>query len=292
MLTSTSPDEEAWFITQGSVSYSNFFWMQVFNGLDLASSHIVASEAMAEHQTPLLDANGNGIGNEQEDYDWAQTMYIGNGTVIYGDSPTIVSVSDDQTITGQNWAELYADGVTDDDGVARVWAVIRPPNYNQGSSDNPVQEFPSIDLLPVGGDRYEATYEGFSIPGDYIVAIYARDAIGNTSVPSLTTVTVVDPLRRRAIILASGVPQTDPLWPAIEKGMTQAYEALRFQCYTDEEIYFMSPVVTSNGLGCLLGALEPGVCDQHLGTGRDPGRGPVPGRRRGPGHLYGKADRH
>jgi sugar lactone lactonase YvrE len=250
LITSTSPDEYAYFVSQGSISFSNYFWTHIFNGLNIKNGFDLASEAIGlttEYQTPLLDDNGNGKGNEPEDGALAQTTFIGNGTQVSGEAPTIGSVSPNQTITGTSSALLYADNVTDVEGIARVWAVIRPPDYSQGSTDNPVQELPSSDLMPVGGDRYEGTYDAFNILGTYHIAIYARDRIGNTSIPKLTTVTVNDPLRRRAIIVAGGW-QSDPLWPAIEKSATLVYEALTFQGYTDDDIYFMSPVTFSAGV--------------------------------------------
>ena len=253
VITSTSPNESAKFVTQGSVSFSNYFWTHIFNGVNVKDSFVLTNNALAtsfDDQTPLLDANGNGVGNEAQDFTLVQGSYIGNGTVISGDAPVIGSVSPAKTITGTSSASLYAASVTDSDGIARVWAVIRSPDYNQGSSDNPVTSLPSVDLMPVGGDRYEGTYSGFNIAGTYQTAIYARDRIGNTSIPKLTTVSVNNPLRRRAIIVAGG-PQSDSLWSAIQKNAGLAYDALTFQGYTNDDIYFMSPVTFTAGVDVL-----------------------------------------
>ena len=250
VITSTSPNESAKFVTQGSVSFSNYFWTHIFNGVNVKDSFVLTKNALAtsfDDQTPLLDANGNGVGNEAQDFTLVQDSYIGNGTVISGDAPVIGSVSPAKTITDTSSASLYAASVTDSDGIARVWAVIRSPDYNQGSSDNPVTSLPSIDLTPVGGDRYEGTYSGFNIAGTYQIAIYARDRIGNTSIPKLTTVSVNNPLRRRAIIVAGG-PQSDALWSAIQKNAGLSYDALTFQGYTNDDIYFMSPVTFTAGV--------------------------------------------
>ncbi|MFH2120776.1 MAG: 6-bladed beta-propeller [Pseudomonadota bacterium] len=243
VMTSTSPGESAYFVTQGSVSFSNYFWTHIFNGVNIKDAFSLTKDAIAyttPYQHPLLDADGNGTANEAEDLTLVQSAYIGNGTVIYGSAPLIGTVSPDQTINDTSSALLYADNVTDADGIARVWAVIRPPDYNQGGSDNPVQSLPSIDLMPVGNDRYEATYSAFNIPGTYQIAIYARDRIGNTSIPSITTVSVTNPLRRKAIIAAGG-SQSDSLWPAIERGAKLSYDALRFQGYADDDLYLLSP---------------------------------------------------
>ncbi|MFC1798871.1 C13 family peptidase, partial [Thermodesulfobacteriota bacterium] len=250
VITSTSPNEQAYFVTQGSVSFSNYFWTHIFNGVNVKDAFGLSKNALSTttaYQHPLLDSSGNGVGNETEDYTLTQSFYIGNGTTIYGDSPVIGPVSDPQTISGINSAPLFAADVTDNDGIARVWAVIRPPDYNQGASSNPVNDLPFIDLFPVGGNRYEATYDGFNIEGTYQIAIYARDQIGNTSIPELTSVSVNNPLRRRAII-ALGGSQSDAIWPAMENLGTLAYESLTFQGYSVDDIFFMSPVTFSTGV--------------------------------------------
>ncbi|MFH0814244.1 MAG: 6-bladed beta-propeller, partial [Pseudomonadota bacterium] len=253
IISSTSRGENAYFVTQGSISFSNYFWTHIFNGLTVANAFTLAEEAISQttnYQNPLLDDNGNGIGNEASDGALAQSTYLGNGTIIYGEAPVIGTVSPPQTLSNSSTTLLFADGVIDADGIARVWAVIRPPNYMQSSPDNPVQEIPSLNLLSVGGERYEGAYEHFNIPGTYQIAIYARDRIGNTSVPQLTTVSVNNPLTRKAIIVAGG-QATDPLWPAIENNATLAYDALTYQGYTDETINFMSPVTISSGVDTL-----------------------------------------
>ena len=250
IIASTSPDEKAYFLTQGSISFSNYFWTHIFNGINIKDAFNLAKEAIGyttPYQHPLLDANGNGMPNEEEDGALVQNAYIGNGTMIYGSAPVITEISSAQTITDTSSALLYASGVNDSDGIARVWAVIRPPDYGQSSSASPVQDLPSIDLIPVGSDRYEATYSAFTTPGTYQVAIYARDRIGNTSIPKVTQVSVVNPLRRKAVIVAAG-SQSDALWPAIEKNAGLAYGALKFQGYVDDDIYFMSPVTFSAGV--------------------------------------------
>jgi hypothetical protein len=242
VVASCEADESAYFVTNGSVSFSNFFWTHVFNGLDVHDATTLASQAISDQfeQHPVVDADGDGVGNEAADLAAVQGLWIGNGTDYFGEAPVVGGISPPQTISGVNAALLYAEDVTDTDGVARVWAVFRPPDYQPGSMDNPVLAFPSCDLMPVGDDRWEATWEGFSIPGTYQVAIYARDGSGNTSVPLLTTVTVENPLERKAVIVAGG-EATDPRWPAFEAGACLAYEALRFQGYADAEIYYLSP---------------------------------------------------
>ena len=249
VITSTSPGESAYFITKGSISFSSHFWTHVFNGTNVWASFDLTTQSLGhaiEFQHPMLDDNGDGI-FDIDDGSLALTTSIGNGTEIYGEAPQIGSVSPPREISGESEATLYADGVIDDDGIARVWAVIRPPDYKSRIFRQPGSGTSSVDLTHRGEEHYEGVYGDFNRAGTYQIAIYARDRIGNTCVPELTTVTVSEPLRRRALIVAGGW-QEHPLWPAIEKNVVLAYEALTFQGYSDEDIWFFSPVTISAGV--------------------------------------------
>ncbi len=238
---STSPGESAYFVTQGSISFSSFFWTHIFNGLNVKESFTLAKDSISDaiaFQHPLLDDSGNGVGNEAEDGALAQNTFIGNGTVIYGDIPVIGNVSPDKTINDTNSTSLFVFFITDDDEIARVWAVIRPPNYTQGSTYNPVYELPSLDLMPTTEGKWEGTWDNFNIPGTYHIAIYARDRIGNTSVPVMTTVSVNNPLTRKALIVAASW-QADQMWASVQKNAVMAYNVLKFQGYTEDDIYVM-----------------------------------------------------
>ncbi|MBF0549323.1 MAG: hypothetical protein HQK60_02190, partial [Deltaproteobacteria bacterium] len=67
VISSTSPGESAYFISQGSISFSNYFWTQVFNGLNVKDAFDLTREAMGyttgSHH-PMLDDNDNGVGND------------------------------------------------------------------------------------------------------------------------------------------------------------------------------------------------------------------------------------
>ncbi len=246
VVTSTSPGENAYFISNGTISFSNYFLTQVYNGNNISDSFATARDAintLVNNQTPLLDANGNGVGNEPEDITLAQSVFLGTNSVVNGDAPVIGSVSPGQTINGTNSALLYADNVTDTDDISRVWATIVPPNYQPGSPDNPVQGLPSIDLKPAGNGRYQATYNDFTTDGAYQISINAMDRLTYTSVPMPTTVTVNSPMSRKAIIVAGGVP-SDTIWPAVEKNAKLAYDTLIFQGYSDSDIKYLSAVAT------------------------------------------------
>ena len=239
VIASATAEENAYFLSTGTISFSNFFWTQVFNGSSVLESFDVAAEAVGrtvEFQRPQLSDPSN----------QAAATFIGNGSVIQGDAPTIEQVSPPQTVAQGTSAEVFADA-SDEDGVARVWAVIRPPDYVPASLDNAVQSLPFVELQPGDGNRWAASYNGFTTQGSYQLAVYSRDAAGNTSLPALTTVSVANPLRRRAVLVAGG-SQSDAGWPAVEASIRLAYEALRFQGYADDDMQCYSPVTFSAGV--------------------------------------------
>ncbi|GMW00687.1 MAG: hypothetical protein AMXMBFR84_18240 [Candidatus Hydrogenedentota bacterium] len=238
VMTSATGNENAHFLSGGSISFSNFFWTQVFNGYSVTDSFNYAKDSLGQSiqlQTPQLYDPGN----------VAATTFIGNGTPTVGDRPVINSVTPPQNINGVTTATIDAD-VTDPDGLARVWIVIQPPGYAPPSADNPVQDFPSLDLTPDTGNTWTGEYADFTIPGTYNIAVYARDRAGDTSVPVSTAVTVNNPLRRRAIILATGTTNK-VAYDLIKPNADLAYSAMKQQGFSDDDIYFMSPVANSPG---------------------------------------------
>ena len=155
--------------------------------------------------------------------------------------PEIGAVSPPQEIHLENTALLYADNVTDPDGIARVWAVILPPDYDPGPVDNPLLDLPSVDLFITNEydeNRYEGTYSEFNAVGTYQIAVYAMDRNGNISLPQFTTVS--KNVSRRAIIVAGGTGP-DINRQMIEHNAELAYNTLMSQHYGSDDIYFMSP---------------------------------------------------
>jgi hypothetical protein len=166
----------------------------MFNGDSFYNSfyHATNSIGVTYPQNPLLEGNGNGIGNEREDKDIVRVLKIGNETRSAGDIPVIGSVSPARTLDGETSALIYAKDVIDADGISRVWAVITPPDYSLNSPDNPVTDLPILDLTLQGTNCYEGTYNNFTRGGTYNVAIYASDRGAVISTPKATKVTVTD----------------------------------------------------------------------------------------------------
>jgi sugar lactone lactonase YvrE len=247
VITSTTSEQQAYFISEGGVSFSYYFWTQIFNGVKLGDAFSQATKAIKQstqgNQQAMMDANGNKKANETEDFSLVQTTPVGNGTDYYVTAPAI-QTAHASAIAASPSGKLYADGVTNpgNSGIARVWAVIRPPNYAPDAEGSPVQAMPTVDLTPITGtdENYEGQWDGFTVDGTYQLVFYAMDRVGNTSMPALAKLSMKSPSARKAIIVAGGTAQSP--WPAIEKSVKTAYQSLRSQGYTADNIKFMSPV--------------------------------------------------
>jgi len=248
VITSTGPDENAYLI--GAISFSNYFWTHIFNGHSVQNAFNMAATTtaqinqppyMATPQNPLMDADGNGIGNEIKDYNLTQNLFLGNATDNHFETIKITEVSDPQTITDGTSAFLKAQVVSEKSLIKNVWAVIRRPDYQSGAS-----EAIDIQLSSVGSNNFEGIYQGFETPGTYLIAFYAQDENGNICLPQFSTVSVNSPMYRRAVIVigeSSDYSQTT----FFEQTATRIYDSLIFQGYTDETIYIISPTVFTQG---------------------------------------------
>ncbi|MEM7706902.1 MAG: 6-bladed beta-propeller [Pseudomonadota bacterium] len=234
LITSSDAEENAYFVSQGALSFSNRFWTGIFNGATVGEAFDASATATGASfplQTPLLDANGDGVFNSPQDRTAVMSALIGTGGSDTSDAPLLGSVSPPQTIASGTVATVTAEGVVDADGIARVWGVLRPPGFVPASPDNPVQDLPTIDLVnQAGTDDYALEFSGFTDVGTYQLAVHAQDRLGNISAPALTTVTVDNPLRRRAIVVHGG-DESDEAFAARQGNAALAVAALSIQGY-------------------------------------------------------------
>ena len=193
VIASASKGEQAYFTSQGSLSFSYLFWGFVMNGMNLFDAFIFAKNSIEytyQSQTPIFDDNGNGIGNENMEGELAKEITLGMGLISAGDIPDIGSVSSRQILYGESNAQLFAENIIDTDGIGKVWAVITPPDFSNNNPDEPVLSLPSIELIKDqdNSDKYQGTYSDFDGIGTYNIAVFAMDTCGGVSLPKNTSV--------------------------------------------------------------------------------------------------------
>ena len=159
----------------GINSFSYFFWDRIFWADSFYDSFLWAKKGVGINQNPLLDGNGDGIGNDKEDDLLASQLKIGNEDPSLSDAPSIGQVCIGQQADFSEectplrlygtFASIVADPVIDVDPIERVWAIIIPPGYSTEGADGPITDLPSVDLYSVGNDRYEGYYADFTVAG-------------------------------------------------------------------------------------------------------------------------------
>jgi hypothetical protein len=137
-------------------------------------------------QIPIVDANGNGISEYEDEEGGIDNIVIGIPGAPASGIPQIKTVSDEQILNGENTAAIWAESAADTN---EVWAVITPPDYVPESPDEPITDLPVLELTDPDNDgKYEGVYDHFTVNGTYNINIYATDTGGTCSLPVQTAV--------------------------------------------------------------------------------------------------------
>lgn len=181
IIASASAHERAWFMEDGVFSFSYEFWKTLLSAGDLYAAFISGKERMSLDQTPVFDADGNGIGSQESDEALMENIVIGMGRSLRSDFPEIGKVCNAQKIGCEvTSARLWASDITFLNPLEKVWAIIVPPaDPADYDPEDPVLERPTVDLKDPDEDGvYEGTYDNFVITGTYKIGIYAEDEKG------------------------------------------------------------------------------------------------------------------
>ena len=184
IITSAKDNENAYFITRGKLSFSFQLWAGINQSADLYRAFVDAKEIMGGYQTSIIDADGNGIGNELYDQELADGIIIGKG-LQSAPIPPFLHLK--KKILGDTFSTFQVETLFPDN-VERVWATVTPPDHHPESSDIPVTELPEMAFQHVGEGVYEGTYENFTQSGLYEFDIYATNTEGVFSRPIHRTV--------------------------------------------------------------------------------------------------------
>jgi len=196
IITSASEEERAELLRNKS-SFSKYFFDAVEKNQDILTAFFEASETISHipqhsHQKPQLDANGNGIPNEEIDYtllgqtDANKKIYIPDEGICAGEPPEIEWVVCEPAAlrAGENKTTIRAKISGLD--ISDVIASITPPIYDESELET---SFDEIELLDKGGSLYEAEYDKFILSGTYTVVVNATNPEGD-AIPEIAILTV------------------------------------------------------------------------------------------------------
>ena len=190
IITSANEHEKAKLMPNKS-SFSKYFFNQVEKNQDILTAFFDACETMSNipyhsFQAPKLDANGNGIPNEQIDYallggsDVRRKVYIPDDVESAGEPPEIrvVTCVPNTLMFGETKATIHAkvSGLN----IISVTANIISPNYEVAPKGYWEAIYNELELLDSdGAGIYQAEYDKFTMPGDYTIVVYASNSEGD-----------------------------------------------------------------------------------------------------------------
>lgn len=183
ILITSSDREHKSTILPNLSSFSYFFFTNLQEYGELGQAFRKTTDDMQKspylkNQNPLLDANGNGIANEDRDFIAAAVTL----PITAPPSPTFLSVPKPSVLDGTTKATFRV-RVT---SAETVTGTVLPPNFDPLSPSGNYGEFQFKEVQP---DVYEGTYEGFCERGTYTVGFNAQN-IGREAISVWTEVTV------------------------------------------------------------------------------------------------------
>jgi hypothetical protein len=180
---SATADKMANYDNGGANSFTNFFLQKLFENENLQqafakASNTLVQRALTKDQRPQLDDNGDGKSNSADGI-VAASLKLGGDFNTGAAWPQILTAA-----KGGLSGSACSFTATTNVHMRKVWAAVQPPNYAPDTSGSYQKiELETFDLIdPNATLTYTGTYQKFTLPGTYLVTLYARDQFGNTAV--------------------------------------------------------------------------------------------------------------
>ena len=184
--------------TPANIIRTDSFSRRFFNRLDRRQDFRTSFEETTKgmeygfRNRPQVDANGNGIPNEREDYTVLSGFYLGNPAhMSEGDAPNITNWDSRRTLA-KGVREAIIEAFIKGGGI-EANAIVYAPGYQNIPQIESWESLDSlgytVELIGTENTGYRGSYDGFTEPGTYTIFIYAEN-IDGSAVPIMTTVTV------------------------------------------------------------------------------------------------------
>ena len=184
IIASASEFQAAYFNSENS--FSNLFWSGIYGKtsrkVDLDNAFQFASRQMRNDQTPLIDANGNGLTNESADKEILRSE-IGRNYYDIVNMPIITKISESKELQNKISTDIQAEVQYNGSDALTVWAEITPPNQSPPLPNDPIKTVNVIrqDLSKDETGVFRANYN-FPLNGTYSIVFYAKNQ--NSNIPS------------------------------------------------------------------------------------------------------------
>ena len=264
VATACADSQLTYFLAEGLVSFSECFWSSVLCDAPMGRAFTTARDAMERYQAAKLDANGDGGYDPVADLapdGPAATAAIGAPHSLGAERPQIGRVVSNQTLgSGSTTATLWAADISGGYPIARVWAVIVPPDFQTtATAVDPIIDMPRVEFVRnAAEDRWEAPYGGFTKFGSYKVIVYAADTWNAVSLPKQVYIHKTDRTERAIVVAGALSFNTSTPLESTRFVCDTAYRALLNRGFGQDTIRYLSSQ-TGDYQPCTLASLQDAI---------------------------------
>ena len=169
IIITSNTDENVHFYYDGVLTFSFHFWNSFFETYNIYDSFNNSSDILLSYpETPQIECNGNGVGNEKIDRVIANNIIIDN--TICHNLPCLSKICDDKKLFKETSTAIWAE-ITSNQTIQKVWAEIKHPVDDLGDNNKVIIELTKLDDLT---NIYQFIYDGFRAEGKYTITIFEK----------------------------------------------------------------------------------------------------------------------
>ena len=195
IITSAVDTEKAYLLGNKS-SFSKYFFDFIYRNKEIRAAFADTVDLMKNipihaAQNPQMDADWDGVPNEQDDFDEIAKVFLPKDTPSLADEIEILDITPAQTLPEGSTSATIQAKVKYASEITQVTAAIFQPEFDRETYEPAI-----VHLTFVGDGVYEFTYDDFNNPGRYVIQIHA-DNPGESAIPQATAITIPSPLSAR-----------------------------------------------------------------------------------------------
>gem|GEM_PF-1204322 len=205
VITSSAALQNAWFASDGYLSFSYYFWTIFRSGGDFSEATVAAKNAMGFQfaQTAKFDANGNGISDEKTDKLLIKDFAFGQGAVQASEFPVVGAIEVQRELNGELSVPIKVAAVGGGTVIEKVRVILTTPDKPIIPPDQPLVDLIDTELTANEDGSWSGLVSGFEAKGSYELSVIAESKSGLTSFPTeenTNSVTVQQKIGRDPIV--------------------------------------------------------------------------------------------
>ena len=174
IVTSSKDYETNYSFSNGEMVFSRFFWQNIGNGFSVKNAFLEAEKVLSWDeikQTPQLEANNNGVFNEQDDKYIASNIHIKYRTNTDYNFPELLLYPESQEIENSDYT-ITVSLQTTTYWIEEIFAIILRPDLNQYNNKLNELSYNPFTYDPIN-NKYILTKNNIAYSGNYKISVHA-----------------------------------------------------------------------------------------------------------------------